>query len=93
MPLVGVFDGGKIAVIASNFGRELNPGWYYNLKQHPECDVLFNGRSEMYIAREMDGDEYQHYWEVALSYYEGYKKYKERAVPRHIPVLLLEPKK
>lgn len=93
MPLVGLIEGGKIAVIASNFGRGHNPGWYYNLKKHPECDVLFNGRSERYIAREMDGDEYHHYWQVALSYYVGYEKYKERAAHRWIPIMLLEPKK
>lgn len=93
MPLVGLFDSGKIAVIASNFGREHNPGWYYNLKKHPKCEMSFNGRSGQYIARELEGDEYDHYWQVGLSYYEGYEKYKERAVVRHIPVMLLEPKK
>ena len=92
MPLVGIIDDKKIALIASGFGRVHNPGWYYNLKAHPECDVLFNGRSGKYIAREMHGDEYDHYWQMAVSIYSGYEKYKERAAPRHIPVMLLEPK-
>jgi hypothetical protein len=39
------------------------------------------------------GDEYEKYWRLALSYYAGYEKYRERAVHRHIPVMLLEPKK
>jgi deazaflavin-dependent oxidoreductase (nitroreductase family) len=34
MPLIGMFDGEKIALVASSFGREHNPGWYYNLKVH-----------------------------------------------------------
>ena len=89
-PLVGVIDNEKIALIASSFGREDNPGWYYNLKAHPECDVLFNGRIGRYVAREMEGDEYNHYWRLAVSYYAGYEKYKERATHRHIPVMLLE---
>jgi deazaflavin-dependent oxidoreductase (nitroreductase family) len=93
MPLVGVIDNEKIALIASSFGREHNPGWYYNLKAHPECEVLFNGRSGKYMARETAGEEYQRYWQLAVSYYAGYEKYKERAAPRHIPVMLLEPKK
>jgi len=92
--LVGVVDrDNSIALIGSNFGRFHTPGWYYNLKAHPECEVLFNGRSGKYIARETDGDEYDHYWKMALSYYEGYNKYKERAAHRHIPVMVLEPKK
>lgn len=92
MPLIGVVDGGKIALIASSFGREHNPGWYYNLKKYPECDVLLNGRTGKYIARELDGDDYDHYWRLAVSYYAGYEKYKQRASHRRIPVMLLEPK-
>jgi len=92
MPLVGLIDNEKIAVIASSFGREHNPGWYYNLKAHPECDVLFRGKSGKYIAYEVGGDEYEKYWQMALAYYAGYAKYKERASHRHIPVMVLEPK-
>jgi deazaflavin-dependent oxidoreductase (nitroreductase family) len=91
-PLIGVMDGEKIALIASSFGREHNPGWYYNLKAHQECDVVLNGKSGKYIARELSGEEYNHYWQLAVSFYAGYEKYKERAAHRHIPVMLLEPK-
>jgi len=93
MPLIGVIENEKIAIIASSFGRQHNPGWYYNLKAHPECDVLFKGRSGKYSARETQGVEYNHYWKMAVSYYEGYEKYKERAAHRHIPVMVLEPKR
>ena len=44
MPLVSLFDGEKIALIGSNFGRQHNPGWYYNLKANPQCTVQVNGR-------------------------------------------------
>ena len=92
--LVGIVDrDNSIALIGSNFGRLHNPGWYYNLKAHPECETLFNGRLGKYVAREAEGDEYDHYWKMALSYYAGYAKYKERASHRHIPVMVLEPKK
>ena len=92
LPLVGLIDQEKIALIASSFGREHNPGWYYNLKAHAECDVVFNGRSGKYVARELSGEEYNQYWHLAVSFYAGYQKYKERAAHRHIPVMLLEPK-
>ena len=93
MPLVAVLDGEKIALVASSFGRQHNPGWYYNLKVHPECEVSFKGKSEKYMARETRGDEYKKYFQLAVSQYAGYQKYKERAAHRHIPVMLLEPKK
>jgi deazaflavin-dependent oxidoreductase (nitroreductase family) len=91
MPLVGLFDGEKIALIASSFGRKQNPAWYYNLKAHPECEVQSSKRTGTYIARETEGDEYKKYWEMGVSYYKGYEKYKERA-GRKIPVMVLEPK-
>jgi len=91
MPLLGVFDEDKIALVASSFGREHNPDWYYNLMAHPECDVRFHNHSRKYIAREATGEEYQNYWHLANSLYAGYEKYKQRAAHRHIPVMLLEP--
>ena len=57
MPLVSLIDGEKIALIGTNFGQKHNPGWYYNLKAHPECEVHFSGRTNKYIARETEGDE------------------------------------
>ena len=92
MPLIGIFDGEKIALVASSFGREHNPGWYYNLKAHPGCEVHFKGRCGRYTARETTGNEYERYWQLAVSYYAGYEKYKQRAAHRRIPVMVLEPK-
>lgn len=93
MPLIGMFDGEKIALVASSFGRVHNPGWYYNLKAHPECEVQWNGWAKKYVAREATGQEYQRYWQMAISCYAGYDKYKQRAAHRHIPILVLEPEK
>jgi deazaflavin-dependent oxidoreductase (nitroreductase family) len=93
VPLVGVFDGEKVALIASSFGRQHNPSWYYNLKANPECKVLFKGKSLKYIAREIDGKEGEKYFQMAVDQYAGYRSYRERAAHRHIPIMLLEPKK
>lgn len=93
VPLVGIFDGEKIALIASSFGRHHNPSWYYNLKANPECKVLFKGKSLQYVARETNGNEGERYFQMAVDQYAGYQSYRERASHRHIPVMLLEPKK
>jgi len=92
LPLIALFDGEKIVLIASSFGHVHNPGWYYKLKAHPECVVIFNNRSGKYDAREAASVDYEKYWQLALSYYAGYEKYKARA-GRKIPVMVLEPKK
>ena len=92
-PLVSLPDGEKIALVASYFGGKRNPGWYHNLKANPECEVRFNGKIQTYIARETFDEEREKYFQQAVSYYAGYGKYRERASHRHIPVMLLEPKK
>ena len=93
MPLVSLFDGEKIALIASNFGQKHNPGWYYNLRAHPRCTVQIKGRPAEYIARQAEGEEREKYWNMAVSYYKGYELYAIRAAHRQIPVMVLEPAK
>jgi deazaflavin-dependent oxidoreductase (nitroreductase family) len=93
VPLVGIFDGEKIALIASSFGRHHNPSWYYNLRANPECKVLFKGKLLEYVAREANDNEGERYFQLAVDQYAGYQKYRERASHRHIPVMVLEPKK
>ena len=93
MPLVSLFDGEKIALIGSNFGRQHNPGWYYNLKANPQCTVQVNGREQKFIARQTEGEEREKYWQMAVSYYKGYDLYKVRTAHRQIPVIILEPVK
>jgi F420H(2)-dependent quinone reductase len=93
MPLVGIFDHEKIALIASSFGRKHNPGWYYNLKVNPYCYVSFKRKSGEYVARETEGEEREKYFQMAVAQYAGYQKYKERTLHRHIPVMVLERKK
>lgn len=91
MPLVGVFDENKIALIGSNFGKKSNPGWYYNLKANPHCKVLKNGVEEHYVAREAFDAEREIFWDMAVSIYAGYELYRIRATHRIIPIILLEP--
>ena len=93
LPLTGLPDGEKYALIASNFGRSHNPGWYYNLKANPECTVNQGGNIGTYIAREADEREYKLYYDMAVSYYIGYMAYKQRAGKRKIPVMILEPRR
>jgi deazaflavin-dependent oxidoreductase (nitroreductase family) len=93
MPLVSLFDGEKIVLIASNFGQERNPSWYYNLKANPKCQVEWHGNLREYIAREAQGEEREKNWNMAVSYYKGYELYRIRAAHRQIPVMILEPAK
>lgn len=91
--LIAIAHEDKLALIASNFGRPNNPNWYFNLLKTPECKVQLNGVNQVYVAREAVGEESEKFWQLAVDHYAGYEKYKERAAPRRIPVILLEPLK
>lgn len=91
MPLAGIPDGERLVLIASNFGQKHCPGWYYNLKANPQCEVQVNGKTRAFVARESVGEERTQYFQLAVSYYGGYVKYEERAAPRKVPVMVLEP--
>ncbi len=93
-PLLGIRDPdhpGTLAVIASNWGQARNPGWYYNLKAHPQAEVTIAGQPHAYRAHEAEGEEYERFWRLAEATYPGFPRYKERAAGRHIPIMVLEP--
>jgi F420H(2)-dependent quinone reductase len=91
--LIAIAHEGTLALIASNFGRQQHPHWYYNLLKTPRCKVQINGVDQLCVAREAEGEEREKFWQLAIDHYAGYEKYKERAAPRRIPVMLLEPLK
>ena len=87
-PIVYFHDGDDVILIASSFGRDKNPGWYYNLKAHPH-DVLLNG--EPYDAEETTSPDRERLFALAEKVYPGYADYKVRtdAIGRTIPVMRL----
>ncbi len=91
VPLVGIPDGDKLVLIASNFGQAHHPAWYYNLKKHPQATVTMNERTGDYVACEAGGEEYERYWQQAVALYAGYAAYKTRTGGRQIPVVVLTP--
>jgi deazaflavin-dependent oxidoreductase (nitroreductase family) len=93
LPLIGLPDGERFALIASNLGQTHNPAWYYNLIKNPECAALFRGQTRQYLARPAEPEERERYWKLGVSYYEGYESYKAWAGNRMIPIIVLEPKR
>jgi deazaflavin-dependent oxidoreductase (nitroreductase family) len=91
VPLVAVpFDDNQLVIIASNWGQQKNPAWYYNILAHPAVTVTRDGRSQSCLAHETEGDERAACWQAALETYPGYAAY-ERRTSRLIPVILLTP--
>jgi deazaflavin-dependent oxidoreductase (nitroreductase family) len=91
VPLVGIPDGDKIILIASNWGQKRHPAWYYNLLANPGVRVSHDSTARDYIAREAKGEEYAYYWNKAVSANAGYSAYRQRTGGREIPVIVLTP--
>ena len=88
VPLIAIPHEGDLFIIASNWGGQNHPAWYYNLKAHPECAGEVNGRSHPYTAHELSGDAKTTVWQTAVRLYPGYAAYKQRTT-RSIPVFKL----
>jgi deazaflavin-dependent oxidoreductase (nitroreductase family) len=85
-------DGDDAILVASSFGRERHPGWYHNLKTHPEAVLACSGRSGSYIAAEVEREaERECLFALMDRVYGGYADYRERAAEtgRRIPIMRL----
>jgi deazaflavin-dependent oxidoreductase (nitroreductase family) len=91
LPVLGLTEGDRLVLIASNFGRTSNPGWYHNLLAHPEAVVTWQGLAVAMRARELIGEERQRYVARGLQVYPRWEQYHQRAAPREVPVIMLEP--
>jgi deazaflavin-dependent oxidoreductase (nitroreductase family) len=89
VPLLGIPDGGDIAVIASNFGQTRHPAWYYNLRARPDAEVVVDGRRSRVTAVIADGERRARIWESGLRVYPGFAQYERRAAHRNIAVFVL----
>ena len=90
-PLVYTRDGEGIVLIASRGGDVKHPAWYRNVVANPDVSFEIGGEKRAYRARELQGEEREQAWKLALRKYGGYVVYQRRAGDRQIPVLLLEP--
>jgi deazaflavin-dependent oxidoreductase (nitroreductase family) len=91
VPVLGLPTEDGIAVVASNFGQQRQPGWYYNLRKNPEGDVAVNGTATHFRAVEATGERRARIWREGLEVYPGFSQYERRAAHRDIAVFVLEP--
>src|SRR3954470_10363495 len=84
-------DGGDVIVIASQAGYPGNPGWYYNLRAHP--DVRLGGHA--FVAEEVADDvERARLWPLADRVFPGFATYRREAGAhgRTVPIIRLTPR-
>jgi deazaflavin-dependent oxidoreductase (nitroreductase family) len=90
VPLMRVEHNGVYAAVSSLGGAPKNPDWYYNLKADPKHTIQDGDVTKEYVAREIDGAEYDEWWPRAVEAYPPYAEYQTKTT-RKIPLFLLDP--
>jgi F420H(2)-dependent quinone reductase len=90
LALMRVEHDGAYAMVGSDGGAHRHPGWYYNVKAHPD-EVMVQDGPEPFEAtvRELEGREREIWWRRAVEAFPTYASY-QRKTDRLIPVLLAE---
>lgn len=89
-PLLYMPDGERMVIVASKGGYTKNPGWYHNLKAHPDTAVELPKEGRVAVrARVAVGEERRELWPRVVDLYAGYAEYQD-STSREIPVVVLE---
>jgi deazaflavin-dependent oxidoreductase (nitroreductase family) len=84
-------DNDRFAVLATNYAQSRLPGWFYNLKKHPQANCVIDGKAAPYITHEACDEEWEHFWGAAVDAFAGFESYAERLENvRSIPIIVCE---
>ena len=89
-PLMRVEHDGEYAVVASLGGAPKNPVWYYNVVANPHVELQDGPAKQDYQAREVDGAEYDLWFERSTEVWPDYNEYKKKP-DRKMPIFVLPP--
>jgi deazaflavin-dependent oxidoreductase (nitroreductase family) len=90
-PLAYLRDGDRHVVFASKGGAPDNPGWYYNLKAHPETTIEVGTDTLPVTATEAESDEHDRLFATQAERSPAFAEYQAKA-GRVIPVMVLTPR-
>ena len=85
-------EGTTIVVVASRGGDDTHPAWYLNLRDNPDVEVAYQGRTKQKMtARIASPDERARLWPLVIADHKNYAGYQTKT-DREIPLVLLEPR-
>jgi deazaflavin-dependent oxidoreductase (nitroreductase family) len=89
-PIAYFFTDGYYFLVGSNWGKEQNAAWFYNLMARPRTPIEVRGKKILVEARQAEGEEYERLWKYATEHHPPYLHYKEMT-SRPIPIVVLQP--
>jgi deazaflavin-dependent oxidoreductase (nitroreductase family) len=90
-PLAFLRVGESFAIFASKAGGPSNPDWYHNLLAHPRATVEVGTETIAVTARVAQPTERDTIYDRQKGRNPAFAQYEERAAPRKIPVVVLDP--
>lgn len=85
-----IIEDDRLVLVASFGGDDRHPAWYLNLRDNPEVEVTYQGRTRRLVARTASAEERDELWPRITATFSGYAEY-QRKTARQIPVVVLEP--
>ena len=89
-PLTYMTDGPDYYVVASNWGSDQFPAWYYNLTAHPQVQVQIRNRRFQALAVVASPQERARLWEQLKTDGPQYQHQQAQTL-REIPIIVLHP--
>jgi deazaflavin-dependent oxidoreductase (nitroreductase family) len=74
-------------VVASNWGKPVQAGWFHNLLSAPRTIIEVGGKQISVEAREALGEEYDRLWNYAVERHRQYLDY-QKITNRRIPIIV-----
>ena len=87
-PLMYQPDGDGYVIVASNGGSDRHPGWWLNLRRHPEATIQIRREVVPVTATRVSGAERDRLFALMVKAYKGYASYETKTT-RKIPVIRL----
>ena len=75
-------------IVASNWGKDHQAAWFYNLMSQRKTVVEVDGKMLPVEAHQAEGGEYDRLWQYATEHHPPYLHYREMTA-RHIPIVVL----
>jgi deazaflavin-dependent oxidoreductase (nitroreductase family) len=88
--LLYLHDGNRVVLVGSKGGMSHHPGWIFNLRAEPRCEVQIGAERRWMRARSANAEERAALWPRLVAMYPDYAEYQKRTT-RQIAVLICEP--
>ena len=90
-PLMYLRDGDRYVIFASRNGGPKHPDWYFNLVANPDVELEVKGERLPATASVPEGEEAERVWSQCIELRPFLADMRQKALPRRLPLVLLEP--